>query len=417
MRTRHSRTTYHYRQQSGVDSGSGKNKSWFGVRFLGVMLLLVLAVGVFKIFQPIDAVDPVLASTEQAALAKESIGWLHDSQNAVGDTVHGVLDEKPGAEPRPTASAAKLITALVVLKQKPLQVGEQGPLIAMSEDDMDRYRTYYENEGSTAVIERGQTLSQYELLQGTIIVSSNNYADSLAVWVFGSLENYRRAAQQYVQSIGATKTTIGSDASGYAPDTVSTPHDLVLIGAEAYKHPVLREIMAQKSVTLPLNPLRNNTNWLIGESGIVGGKTGNSDEAGGVYVGIGNIRLANETRTVVVAVQGEKTPYSAIEQSERLLNETYERYKEVTVFQRGDMVATYHTPWGETYQAVAQDDIRMLAWNGRMLSVDVQVDPLSVPKSTKEPVGYIRVGDKSFGLRLTQDATSPTWLWRVFGRI
>lgn len=418
MRTRRSRASYHYRSEFGVTPVRKKTKAPRFVGWIAVFVLLATSgLAVTKIMQPIAPIEATAMVLQQSTNTGTSLHWPLESQSAIGDIQRGVLDEKPGAKPLPTASTAKLITALVVLEQKPLGLKEKGPQIVMSDEDMQRYKVYYDNDGSTAVIEKGQALTQYELLQGTLIMSSNNYADSLAVWAFGSLEKYREAAQQYVQKIGAEHTTIGSDASGYAPDTVSTAHDLVLVGIEAYKHPVLREIMAQKSVTLPLNQLRNNTNWLIGESGVVGGKTGNSDQAGGVFVGIGQTLVDGQEQVMVAVVQGEKTPYGAIEQTERLLNEAYPLYKTTLVFKRGSTIATYSTPWGETYDAVTQSDLTAMAWNNHPPRTTLHTFSLTVPVTKQAVVGNLQISGKNYPLKLTRDASAPTWLWRLTGKM
>mgnify|MGYP003584776370 CR=1 FL=1 len=382
---------------------------------LFVALIGLVGFGLYRLALPLGEteIEIAIANTRTAARSS-SLNWPQGSQSAVGDTQVGVLDEKPGAVAKPTASSAKLITALVVLNSKPLEPGQAGPSITMTQHDVDRYNRYYANDGSTAIIAAGQQLSQYQLIQGTLVVSSNNYADSLAEWAFGSIDDYRIAAQRYLKSIGAKNTTIGGDASGYEPDTVSTPHDLVLIGIEAYKQPILREIMAQKSVELPLNPVRNNTNWLLGMDGVIGGKTGNSDQAGGVFVGIGETAVGSENRVVVAAVQGEKTPQQAIELAGKLLSEAYAQYGQSTLYSKGQVVARYYTPWGETYSALAQDDIRTTSWGGKSLGADTRADQLRVGMRAGDRVGRIKSGSQTYPLVVDRDVDSPDLWWRIW---
>lgn len=222
--------------------------------------------------------------------------------------------------PRPTASTAKLITALTVLERRPLVPGEDGPMLTMTGADADLYGSYAERGGSAVAVGAGQELSEYEMLVGMLLPSANNLADTLAVWAFGSLAEYRAAANELVRSLGMTSTAVGTDASGFSPTTTSTARDLTLLAAAAVRHPVIAEIVARDEAVLPgVGPVRN-TNWLLRRPGVVGLKTGTTDEAGGVFLFAATV--GNPARLVVGAVQGEgRTADAAIDRASRLLDE------------------------------------------------------------------------------------------------
>lgn len=227
------------------------------------------------------------------------------------------------SRPRPTASTAKVITALAVLERKPLAPGEDGPTLTMTEADADLYRDYADRGGSAVAVGAGQQLSEYEMLVGMLLPSANNLADTLAVWAFGSLAEYRTAATQLVRSLGMTSTTVGTDASGFSSSTTSTVQDLTLLAAAAVRDPVIAEIVARDHATLSGVGVVFNTNSLLGRPGVVGLKTGTTDEAGGVFLFAARVGAAG--RLVVGAVQGEgRSAHDAVTRASRLLDEIEE---------------------------------------------------------------------------------------------
>jgi hypothetical protein len=90
----------------------------------------------------------------------------------------------------------------------------------------------------------------------------------------------------------------------------------------------------------------------------------------------------------------------------------------LTVIHKGQVMATYRTSWGQTSQAVASNDVSVLAWKGQA------VKPLNEPQTLKAPAmsgattGRAAVGAiqeaKSTPLTLTKSLTGPSWHWRIF---
>jgi serine-type D-Ala-D-Ala carboxypeptidase (penicillin-binding protein 5/6) len=242
-----------------------------------------------------------------ATISDASLEWPNSGESAVGVVGQGVLATSGAQTARPTASTAKLITALTVLNKYPLQPRQSGPLLTMSRNDLAILNAYVHLNGSRiGRMGVGEQLSEYQMLEAMMLPSADNIADSLAIWAYGSLPAYQAAANQYLAHQGINATHVGADASGLDPSTVSTAHDLVLLGEAAMQNAVLAEIVAKPSVSgFPLMGTITNTNTLLGQNGIVGVKTGNSDQAGGVFVFAANYHDANgQELTFVGAVQG-----------------------------------------------------------------------------------------------------------------
>jgi D-alanyl-D-alanine carboxypeptidase (penicillin-binding protein 5/6) len=285
-------------------------------------LRVVLYVAVVAILAAL-AVHYVKPSS--ATPGDSGLEWPNSGESAIGFVGHGVLAASGPQAERPTASAAKLITALTALNKYPLQPGQSGPLLTMSRTDLAILRTYANLNGSRiGRMVVGERLSEYQMLEAMMLPSADNMADSLAIWAYGSLPAYQAAANQYLANHDINDTHVGVDASGFDPSTVSTAHDLVLLGEAALQNAVLAGIVAKPGVSgFPLVGAITNTNTLLGQHGIVGVKTGNSDQAGGVFVFAASYTDANGQKlTVVGAVQGLPNLQTALNAAVPLLVST-----------------------------------------------------------------------------------------------
>lgn len=404
---------YHsYQARSSVPS----TKNWRGI-FILLSLAIVCFFGIiFWRFNTITLPKPQIQTNYSLPETSKSIpiSWP-SAPTAIGTTSDGVVDSKESNQiAHPTASTAKLITVLTVLKKKPLKPNEQGPTVVMDREDTNNYNRYYSEGGSTIAIQDGQQISEHQLIEGTLVVSSNNYADSLAIWAFGSLENYRKAAQEYVESIGAKHTTVGGDASGFLPTTVSTAHDLVLIGIEAAKQPIIKEVMTKKSVDLPILGVKDSTNWLLGTNGFIGGKTGNTDQAGGVFVGIAEKKVSSSKNiTIVTALQGSETVNQAMSETDDFLTFSSPLFKEETIFKKGDKIGTIKTEWGEATDIIAEKSLRSIVWNGEKDEVSFKMNiKSSIPRKGSQ-VGFIEYKNNRVALITAQNISVPSWQWKL----
>ena len=94
-------------------------------------------------------------------------------------------------EVRPTASTAKMILGLAIMEAKPFNLGEQGEVLTITPEFYQKYLWYLNHGGSHTVVSEGEEISEYDALMAVFLPSSNNMADSLAIWAFGSIDNYR----------------------------------------------------------------------------------------------------------------------------------------------------------------------------------------------------------------------------------
>lgn len=262
--------------------------------------------------------QPAVAAPAAQIKITTPLPWPNYGQAAYGVIDDGVLAQsKETAEPVPIASLAKTVTALAVLKQKPLAPGEQGPMITLSEADEALYREYVAKSGTVVPVKAGIQISEYQALQAMLMVSSNNISDTLAIWAFGSVEAYNKYANEMLKELGISQTTI-ADASGYSSETKSTASDMVKIGLLYMQNPVLQEIALQPKATIPFAGVVYNNNAAHNEDGVVGIKIGFTEEAGKTFL-VADINADNKDEISVAAVLGAKSMTTAIQDAERLL--------------------------------------------------------------------------------------------------
>ncbi|MHA7304440.1 D-alanyl-D-alanine carboxypeptidase family protein [Arthrobacter sp. TMN-49] len=286
---------------------------------------LALAASVILVLtgcSPIAVMQEETAAQHQEVLpaADLQVVWPRaaSSLTTLEDTTPAV--SQPSAKARPTASTAKVITALTVLQKHPLEAGKDGDKVVLDAADVKLYDNYVANGGSYVPVYDGMTMSMHSMLEAMLLPSANNIADTLAVWAFGSMDAYQEEATRYVKSLGMNTTTIGSDASGYDPATTSTPGDLALLARAAMKTPVIAEVVAKKSADIPSYGPVQNTNWLLGSNGVIGLKTGTSPQAGGVFMFAANVSIKGQKTLVVGAVMGAgDSSAEAMQQTTKLL--------------------------------------------------------------------------------------------------
>ncbi len=270
-----------------------------------------------------------------------------------------IAKSEQNLEMRPTASTAKMILALAVMEKKPFEIGEKGENIVITQEMYDRYVWYLANNGSNSAVILGEEISEYDALAATLIVSSNNMADSLAIWAFGSLEEYHDYAIEMLERTGLAHTKIGPDASGYNKNTISTAEDLAKIGELVLKQPVLAEIVARTEISVPVAGELKNTNKLLGELGIIGVKTGYIGDASG-YCLVSGYKTGESI--VTVALLGAPTRASSFDDSKSLVQTFQSHFGVDMVVTEGDEVGYYESWWAGRVPIIATQNRKDLIY-------------------------------------------------------
>ncbi len=100
----------------------------------------------------------------------------------VHPTGQSQIQAGPDQHPVPIASVAKVMTAYVVLRDHPLQVGQDGPTITLTDADVADTARRAEQDQSVVSIAAGEQLTELQALRALLLPSANNIAAVLARW-------------------------------------------------------------------------------------------------------------------------------------------------------------------------------------------------------------------------------------------
>lgn len=383
----------------------------------GILLVLLTGFGYLAAtgFAPVPTSAAVLAQPASATQAIAAPTWPGIGSSAIGAVgFEGVLASSGSQGVVPMASITKMVTALVVLDKKPISGNEPGPDITFTDQDVNHYYSVLAEGGSAKPVVSGMVLTERQTLQAMILPSANNYAQSLAVWAFGSVEEYLSAADRWLADNDLDDTFV-ADPSGISTKSVSSPADLVALGKLVVDNPTTAAIVAQPTVKLPVIGDVKNTNKLLGSFGVDGIKTGTTDAAGACLLFSTDLKVGKKTVTVVGVVLGGDTQSAVARAVGSLIQSVTPGFREVELTKKGASFADYSTPWGQTSRAVAAEAASVLVWS------DTKIDGVATARSltlgTKgESVGSVEfaVGEETVNvpLVLESEITDPGPAWR-----
>lgn len=205
----------------------------------------------------------------------------------------------------PIASLTKLMTAYVVLERLPLSPGETGPCVTVSPSDVQVYDQMKATDQSSVVVVAGESLCELDLLAGLLVHSASNYATLLANMVSGSTEGFVSLMNSTAASLGLTGTTY-ADVSGFDPGSVSTAMDQAKLAVRLMRSPLVRSLVAEPSITLPVAGTVTSFTPYVGVDNVVGVKSGRTSEAGGCDVMAMSFQQGSSTRLVYAVVLGQR---------------------------------------------------------------------------------------------------------------
>jgi serine-type D-Ala-D-Ala carboxypeptidase (penicillin-binding protein 5/6) len=366
-------------------------------------------------YQFVVTPDVATATIETRGLPVQ-VSWPAQGISAIGATGYGLLADS-GAKDKavPIASITKLFTALAVLEKKPLADGNTGELIAITPADEAFYRSYMAQGGSVLPVTAGQQISQYQLMQALLIPSANNAADTLVNWAFGSMDAYLTYANDMVARMGLEYTVI-SDASGFSPATIGSATDLIKLGEVALKHPIIAGIVRQPSAQVNGVTIQS-TNKLLGQQGIIGGKTGNTDQAGDCMLFFADYDPSPENKvTIIGVVLGQTNRQTTFARIQTLLASAQQGFGEIEVVKAGDVVGHYTTPWNTRTAIVAERALTVFGWLGSTYTPEFKINPVTAGSSANHVVGSAQIKNQGktylASLSLQEPLTKPSMLWR-----
>jgi serine-type D-Ala-D-Ala carboxypeptidase (penicillin-binding protein 5/6) len=388
---------------------------------LFVALIVVLgAVGAWNYFRPVPAVAATASLPKQDVVpgTAPKIPWPAAGSAAVGASGLGAFANTGKEQPVSAASVTKVMTALVILTDKPLQLDQVGPSVTINAADVQAYETDLAAKQSVVEVREGETLTERDLLEGLLIPSANNFAETLARWDAGSIDAFVASMNKRASDLHLAGTTF-SDTSGASPSSVSTPSDLVALGMEAMKDEVFAQIVSMPQSTLPIAGVVYNVDAVLGQGGIVGIKTGSGLAGGANFLFAATAQIDGHKVTMYGCVMGQPTLALAFAAAKRLIASMASNLHVRRVIARRQVVGSYVAPWGGQADLLSTVDVDVVEWPGMILRQRLDASPLLInkPVDAGTPAGseHVALGDYSFDVPLVTGSAlfPPGRLWRL----
>lgn len=252
-----------------------------------------------------DFIEPVEIS-ESAVLKNEEDDFKINAESAIsiefgGDIQEEVLFEKDVDKKLPIASLVKLMTALLVLENYDLT------------KEVVISKTAIEQVGEQGDLKEGQVLSVKNLLYIALIESSNRAAYALSEAI--GEDNFVALMRNRAAELGLINTYF-EDSTGLDEKSYSTANDLAKLSKYLFlNYPLFGEIIGLKEfyLYLPDGSFHHkliNTNELLGQYEIVGGKTGYTIAAKGCFMAI---QKKSPEKYVIHVILGSEDRFSEMQ--------------------------------------------------------------------------------------------------------
>lgn len=388
---------------------------------LGILLLVaVVGLAAWSYLRPIPAVAPIpaLPATDTVPGAAPILPWPVRGSAAVSVSGLGFIGTSGNEQPIPAESVTKVMTALLVLEDRPLKQGESGPVITLTDTDVEYYLRDVAAGGSVVPVRSGEQISELQALQGLLLPSANNLAETLARWNAGSVGAFVTKMNARAKALGLAHTTF-ADTSGANPQSVSTPTDLMTLGIAAMKQEVFAQVVAMSQAQLPVAGNVYNVDAVLGQQGIVGMKTGSGFSTGDNFLFAAVLPVDGHSITMFGCVMGQASLAAAFSAAKMLLAAMQAALHVRRVIARNQTVATYSTPWGPQTDLIATVDVDLVEWPAMVVRQRLQAGSIVVdrplPAGAREGVEHLVLGDYALDVPLATAGPlyPPGRFWRL----
>ncbi len=361
------------------------------------MFYTALALGLTLAFSLISAPLQVNVAAESALLINADTG--------------AVLFEKNSEKENYPASITKVATALYALKLK--KDGFDQPIQASAEavgsvtEEAKRKSNYtlpawWLVPGSSHIgIKKGEILSFKDLMYGMLLASGDDAANVIAESVSGNIPDFMKGMNEYLKSIGCTKTYFANPHGLFHPEQKTTCRDMALIMKEALKDPFFKKAIGTVTYTRPkTNKQESNvlvqTNRLLRPGPYlypktIGGKTGYIAAAQNTFV----VAAENKGRTLIAVFMKTKERSDLWKDSIKLFDAAFNQPLVEKVYLRKgpQKYSLKQDSFNQPLETYTSEDLSLsyypaeepktkglLVWNS-----------LSLPIKKDQPVGEFRV--------------------------
>ncbi|GIH05522.1 hypothetical protein Rhe02_35890 [Rhizocola hellebori] len=372
-----------------------------GILLLGIVGLLsgMLALGSgLQLARDVPAIGMQLAAPALTALpgAAPVIPWPTEGQAVLNVAGVGRFGSFGEAKSTPIGSVAKVMTAYVVLKKYPLGVGEPGPKITITQADVNDFKARIPSGQSLVEVRVNEVLTLRQALQALMLPSANNIAQTLGRFHSGTPAAFVAQLNATATELGMTNTRY-ADAAGFDPDTVSSAADQVILAEKVMAMPAFAEIVALKSASIPVVGTIKNYNDLLGVDGVIGIKTGSTDQAGGNLLFAARYPVGTREVTVYGAVfnqPGRDTPSQLAATNtavRKLLGALRSALQIFTVVAAGTDLGPATSAWKQSTRVKVATAVEVLGWPGMPVTVSLQTVSAGTQLTAGQVLGVVTI--------------------------
>lgn len=385
---------------------------------IALVLVGVVALGAAVLLAPTPVVAATAVTPDVEPLPEPSIDWPSTAR-AAG---YGVVGIDGGAdswattgsdEAHPMASVTKLVTVLVVLEARPIEGDDRGETITLDDDDVRALSRAIAENAPVAPVRSGMQVTQRDLIEWSLVDSAGNAVWSLANWAFGDIDAFLAAADDWAARHGLEHTDL-DDPAGLEAGSVSSADDLTRIALMAVEDPVVLSTIQLDSVRIPGIGFAPNTNRLLGQHDIDGGKTGTLKVWGRNLFVTAIREVDGVERRVVGIVMGTIAADETDAAMVQLLESVWPNFSSRTILAEGTVVAEYRAPWGATTDAVTTGALEAHVFADHAPGWTSTTESIEAG-STATAVGEVRldIGEVAAPVRTTGMLLAPDVWWRV----
>lgn len=343
-------------------------------RYLALIAVVTAAVAV-PVVPNLASALPSAASATRPQLTVPAAQKVAGTPRITWPSSGRALIEVPGigvvgssgstTESVPIASITKVMAAYTILEEHPLKAGARGPSIKITKADVKAYNRLKKDGASVVKVKAGTRITQRQALQGLLIASGGNLAETLARWDSGSSAKFLSKMNQNARELGLDQTSF-RDTMGVHDMSRSSAEDLLDLAQAAMKMPAFREVVGQSSAKIPQNTLKS-TNKLLGKNGVIGIKTGTTYAAGGCLLWAATDQVSGKTRTiygVTLGARGSSYSKNAQKFSKSMIIATQKELRPVTLLKPGKALVSVTKDDGRTYRYGVKKAVTTPGWSG-----------------------------------------------------
>ncbi|RXZ50798.1 hypothetical protein ESP57_03085 [Agromyces fucosus] len=397
-------------------------------RIVGIAVgaIAILGIGVYgpaMLLGPLPSVSVTMAESDEApdesaatvtlpADGASAMAVLGDDGAATTLAVAGDTDAVP------IGGAVKLVTVLATLDSLPIPSDGGGPDLTIGPADYTDYLRYVAEDTRTLPVLPGQKWTERDVVRATLLASSNNHADTLVRWAFGSTDAYVEAANAWLAENGFTATRV-ADATGLSGDNVGTPEELTRLAALVFADPALAAMFGVGDAPavagerdIPDNVAR------AGDAGVRALARSYTDQAGVSFVYTTTVPgLADQPPYRLVGATTLMPDYEALDAGvSTAVTTAAASATPVEVITAGTPYASVEAAWGDRAELIASVSRTDASWGDGGAEASVTVEPFTTASSGSD-VGRVSFttagGEVASPLELTSAIRDPGPIWRL----